>query len=145
MIGIIIFSIGEMTAHPKFISYLGTIAPPDKKATYMGFGFLYGMIGALVGEILGANLYTRLVDGPMITFIREELITSGKNIIMAKDILIKDALLIADNLGLSKEQIAANAYTDELWIIFSCIGIVCIVGLITYQKIIGTRDASNLN
>ncbi len=42
MAGITIFSIGEMTAHPKYISYLGLIAPADKKATYMGFGFLYG-------------------------------------------------------------------------------------------------------
>ena len=27
IIGIVIFSIGEMTAHPKFISYVGLIAP----------------------------------------------------------------------------------------------------------------------
>ncbi|MEW6654506.1 MAG: MFS transporter, partial [Bacteroidota bacterium] len=39
VIGITIFSIGEMTAHPKFISYVGLIAPPDKKATYLGYSF----------------------------------------------------------------------------------------------------------
>jgi len=144
MAGIIIFSVGEMTAHPKFISYLGIIAPPDKKATYMGFGFLYGMIGALIGEILGANLYARLVDNPMINFIREELVKSGQNIEMAQNILIKDALVIADQIGLTKAQIAANAYTDELWIIFSCIGVICILGLLSYQKFIGTRKASDL-
>ncbi|MFH1050181.1 MAG: MFS transporter [bacterium] len=144
MAGIVMFSIGEMTAHPKFISYLGTIAPPDKKATYMGFGFLYGMIGALIGEILGANLYARLVDNPMIDFIREKLIASGQSIEMANNILIKDALVIAGKIGLTKEQIAANAYTDELWIIFSCIGVVCIIGLLSYQKFIGTRKASDL-
>ena len=38
--GLIIFSIGEMTAHPKFISYIGLIAPPDKKALYLGYSFL---------------------------------------------------------------------------------------------------------
>ncbi|MFC2130925.1 MFS transporter [Bacteroidota bacterium] len=145
MAGIIIFSIGEMTAHPKFISYLGTIAPADKKATYMGFGFLYGMIGALVGEILGANLYTRLVDNPMINFIREKLAASGENIVMAKDILIKDALEIAGKIGLTKDQIAVNAYTDELWIIFSGIGVICIIGLLAYGKFIGTREASDFN
>lgn len=144
MAGIIIFSIGEMTAHPKFISYLGTIAPSDKKATYMGFGFLYGMIGALVGEILGANLYTRLVDNPMIHFIREKLVESGQSIEMAQNILIKDALVIAEQIGLTKEQIVAHANTNELWIIFSCIGVVCIVGLLAYQKFIGTREASDL-
>ncbi len=61
--GIIIFSIGEMTAHPKFISYVGLIAPPDKKALYLGYSFLYGVIGSGIGGILGAALYVRFVDG----------------------------------------------------------------------------------
>jgi len=61
--GIVIFSIGEMTAHPKFISYVGLIAPPDKKALYLGYSFLYGVIGSGIGGILGATLYVRFVDG----------------------------------------------------------------------------------
>lgn len=60
--GIVIFSIGEMTAHPKFISYVGLIAPPDKKALYLGYSFLYGVIGSGVGGILGATLYVHFVD-----------------------------------------------------------------------------------
>lgn len=63
MAGIIIFSIGEMTAHPKFISYVGLIAPADKKALYLGYSFLYGVIGSAVGGILGATLYVHFVDG----------------------------------------------------------------------------------
>jgi proton-dependent oligopeptide transporter, POT family len=62
MAGIIIFSIGEMTAHPKFISYIGLIAPEDKKALYLGYSFLYGVIGSGVGGILGATLYVKFVD-----------------------------------------------------------------------------------
>jgi POT family proton-dependent oligopeptide transporter len=60
--GLIVFSIGEMTAHPKFISYIGLIAPPDKKALYLGYSFLYGVIGSGIGGILGATLYVRFVD-----------------------------------------------------------------------------------
>ena len=62
MAGMIIFSIGEMTAHPKFISYVGLIAPADKKALYLGYSFLYGVIGSGIGGILGANLYVHFVD-----------------------------------------------------------------------------------
>ncbi|MDW7682404.1 MAG: hypothetical protein SCK70_17700, partial [bacterium] len=62
MVGIIIFSIGEMTAHPKFISYVGLTAPKDRVATYMGYIFLYGVIGSSIGAILGANLYVHFVD-----------------------------------------------------------------------------------
>lgn len=60
--GLIIFSVGEMTAHPKFISYIGLIAPADKKALYLGYSFLYGAIGSFIGPILGALLYVHFVD-----------------------------------------------------------------------------------
>lgn len=60
--GTLIFTLGEMTAHPKFISYIGLIAPPDKKALYLGYSFLYGVIGSGIGGILGARLYVHYVD-----------------------------------------------------------------------------------
>ncbi|MEJ2658304.1 MAG: MFS transporter, partial [Desulfobacterales bacterium] len=62
LLGIVLFSIGEMTAHPKFISYIGIIAPSDKKAMYMGYLFLYGVFGSSIGGILGAKLYVHFVD-----------------------------------------------------------------------------------
>jgi len=62
VVGITIFSIGEMTAHPKFISYIGLVAPKDKKAMYMGYLFLYGVFGSSIGGILGAKLYVHFVD-----------------------------------------------------------------------------------
>lgn len=61
ILGLVIFAIGEMTAHPKYYSYVGTIAPVDKKATYMGYAFLYGVIGSLAGSNLGGLLYTRML------------------------------------------------------------------------------------
>ncbi|MFC1568637.1 MFS transporter [bacterium] len=62
MAGIVIFSIGEMTAHPKFISYVGQTAPKERLATYMGYIFLYGVIGSSIGAPLGAKLYVHYVD-----------------------------------------------------------------------------------
>jgi dipeptide/tripeptide permease len=55
--GIAVFSIGEMTCHPKYFSYIGLIAPQDRKAVYMGYAFLYGVIGALVGSTVGGEMY----------------------------------------------------------------------------------------
>jgi len=92
MLGITIFSIGEMTAHPKFISYVGLIAPEDKKALYLGYSFLYGVIGSSVGALLGAFLYVHFVD----------------------------------NLN----------QPSTLWIIFSMIGVVTIIGLLLYNKFV---------
>jgi POT family proton-dependent oligopeptide transporter len=55
--GIAVFSIGEMTAHPKYYSFVGLVAPADRKALYMGYAFLYGVLGSLIGSNLGAYLY----------------------------------------------------------------------------------------
>jgi dipeptide/tripeptide permease len=60
--GIMVFTLGEMTAHPKFISYIGLIAPTDKKALYLGYSFLYGVIGCSIGGFLGSKLYVKYVD-----------------------------------------------------------------------------------
>ncbi|MCL2726959.1 MAG: MFS transporter [Bacteroidales bacterium] len=62
MLGLFIFTIGEMVAQPKYLSYVGLIAPADKKALYMGYSFLYGVIGSGVGGFMGAYLYVHFID-----------------------------------------------------------------------------------
>jgi proton-dependent oligopeptide transporter, POT family len=63
--GIAVFSIGEMTAHPKYYSYIGLVAPADKMAIYMGYAFLYGVIGALIGSSLGGVMYEAMLKPVM--------------------------------------------------------------------------------
>lgn len=97
IVGTIIFSIGEMTAHPKFLSYVGLIAPEDKKALYLGYSFLYGVIGSGVGGILGALLYVHFVD---------------------------------------------NLHNPTaLWLVFSGIGALTIVGLVLYNKFLVVKES----
>lgn len=96
IVGTVIFSIGEMTAHPKFLSYVGLIAPEDKKALYLGYSFLYGVIGSGVGGILGALLYVHFVD---------------------------------------------NLHNPTaLWLVFSGIGLLTIVGLMLYNKFLVVKE-----
>ncbi|PLW91694.1 MAG: MFS transporter [Marinilabiliales bacterium] len=94
--GIMIFTLGEMVAHPKFISYIGLIAPPDKKAVYMGYSFLYGFIGSAVGAFVGAALYVRFIEK---TF-----------------------------------------NPTLLWLLFSSIGVLSIIGLLIYNRIFGRNE-----
>ena len=61
ILGIAVFSIGEMTAHPKYYSYVGLVAPSDRKAVYMGYAFLYGVIGSLLGSNLGGFMYESML------------------------------------------------------------------------------------
>ncbi|MCX7944183.1 MAG: hypothetical protein N2746_06720 [Deltaproteobacteria bacterium] len=84
-----------MTTHPKFISYIGIIAPRDKVALYMGYAFLYGVIGSSVGGFMGGYGY---------------------------DYFIKQR---------GEPQI--------LWILFSCIGLATIIGLLIFNEFIAKR------
>jgi len=99
IIGITIFTTGEMVAHPKFLSYVGLIAPEDKKALFLGYSFLYGVIGSGIGGILGANLYVHFVD---------------------------------------KLQ-----NPSMLWLIFSGIGLLTIIGLLLYNKLLAPKTTSH--
>lgn len=144
IMGITIFSLGEMTAHPKFISYLGTIAPLDKKATYMGFGFLYGVPSSFFGPIIGAWLYVLLVDNPMINWVKMQLAESGQSGLLAQDATINQALEAAARIGLTKADVLQHAQTKELWLIFCGIGIICVLGLLLYDKFLGVRTSENL-
>ncbi|MDH7514846.1 MAG: MFS transporter [Bacteroidota bacterium] len=138
--GIIVFSIGEMTAHPKYISYLGLIAPEDKKATYMGFGFLYGVFGSSIGGVLGANLYVRFIDNPMIAFVRQALAERGTPDLLPQGATVSDAVRIAGSIGITKADLATHAHPSTLWLIFSGIGVLCIIGLLLYQKAVAPRS-----
>jgi len=95
VLSMFVFTLGEMIAHPKFIAYVGLIAPEDKKALYLGYSFLYGVIGSGVGGILGASLYVHFVE------------------------------------KLNQPSL--------LWLTFSGIGVVSIVGLLLYNRFIAVR------
>jgi MFS family permease len=52
-----IFSVGEMLASPKYSEYLGNIAPPDKKAMWIGFSQAPILIGWTIEGFVGPKLY----------------------------------------------------------------------------------------
>lgn len=57
VIGILVFSFGEMMASPKSKEYTGRIAPPNKVALYMGYFYWCVALGNLFGGILSGQLY----------------------------------------------------------------------------------------
>jgi dipeptide/tripeptide permease len=102
ILGLSVFSIGEMTAHPKYFSYVGLVAPSDRKAVYMGYASLYGVIGSLIGSSLGGLLYGSMLkplvgkpEGPAAarTF---WLIFVALNAVAAVGLVLYDRVFAAD-------------------------------------------------
>ena len=107
IVGIAVFSLGEMTAHPKYYSYIGMVAPQEQKAVYMGYAFLYGVFGSLIGSNLGAILYEKILL-PVVP--SEEALNAG--------------------LPLSLE---AGGQVKYFWLIFAILGIFCLAGMLLYN------------
>jgi len=57
LLGIVFFSLGEMWTGPKKNEYLGLIAPPGKKALYLGYVNIPVGIGLFVGSYMAGYLY----------------------------------------------------------------------------------------
>jgi dipeptide/tripeptide permease len=108
ILGIAVFSIGEMTAHPKYYSYVGLVAPKDNVATYMGYAFLYGVFGSLFGSNFGAILYEKMLKP-----------------------LAPDPEKLA--AGVALEPYVLWKIT-VFWLIFAALGIVCLIGMLLYNK-----------
>ncbi|MCJ7582747.1 MAG: hypothetical protein MUP98_19695, partial [Candidatus Aminicenantes bacterium] len=108
VLGIAVFSIGEMTAHPKYYSYVGLVAPKDRVAVYMGYAFLYGVIGSLFGSNFGAVLYEKILK-PFAP--SPEAVEAG--------------------LPLAPQVIGK---IQTFWLIFAILGVVCLVGMLLYNK-----------
>jgi POT family proton-dependent oligopeptide transporter len=57
--GIACFTFGEMLCSPKMREYLAVIAPPDKKALYMGYASIPYAFGWGYGSFLAGQIYGR--------------------------------------------------------------------------------------
>ena len=57
--GITCFTLGEMFCSPKMREYLAVIAPPDKKALYMGYASIPYALGWGYGSFLAGKIYER--------------------------------------------------------------------------------------
>ncbi len=108
ILGIAVFSLGEMTAHPKYYSYIGMVAPKDKVALYMGYAFLYGVIGSLFGSNFGAVMYERMLE-PLAP--PPEQVQAG--------------------MALAPDTIAQ---ISKFWMIFAVLGVACFIGMLLYNR-----------
>jgi len=57
ILGIALFSIGEMLTGPKKNEYLGLIAPPGKKGLYLGYVNIPVGIGGFIGSKMAGSIY----------------------------------------------------------------------------------------
>ena len=62
LLAIFVFAVGEMACSPKFSEYIGLMAPPEKKAIYMGYSNIPFAIGWSLAGVLSGIFYGNYSD-----------------------------------------------------------------------------------
>ena len=137
VLAIVCFSIGEMLSSPKCSEYLGNIAPPQKKAMYLGFSQLPLGIGWVVEGYYGQVLYARY--GSKDTIARQSLLDDGMTSSQVDAVPIGEAFQkLIDVSGQSADALTAQLYAANnvggAWYIMSTVGIVAAAGLYVYGR-----------
>ena len=124
-----VFSVGEMLASPKFSEFLGNIAPPDKKAMWIGFSQAPILIGWTLEGKIGPQIYNTFSSKDV--FAREMLVARG----MDASQVTEAALPVGEAFhklvaftGESPEGLTRLLYQTHgvgtTWYFFACVGLV---------------------
>lgn len=142
-LSIFIFATGEMTSSPKILEYIGRIAPEDKVALYMGCYYIPMAAGNFFAGILSGSVYERLSD--KISLLQREVETRGLEIPSIGQGFTQNDYFAraAELMGMTQYELTNylwQAYDpSRIWIVFSGIGLITVIALVTYQKIVRTR------
>jgi proton-dependent oligopeptide transporter, POT family len=139
VLAMVIFSIGEMLASPKFSEFLGNLAPPDKKAMWIGFSQAPILVGWTIEGKLGPQLYH--IYSAKDEFARQMLVQRG----MSPDQVTEHSLPIGEAFnklvqftGESPEKLTQALYQSHhvglTWHVFAAIGVVSAVMIYFYGR-----------
>jgi len=135
MVAMLIFSFGEMMASPKISEYIGRIAPPDKKALYMGYSFIPMFLGNIFAGIISGDVYQSISDKH--TLVKKEMATKG--ISFSENLTQNEYFKSADEALTMNERQLTNYLWEtynpsNIWMIVMAIGLIAALFLWIYNK-----------
>lgn len=150
LLGIVFFSTGEMMTGPKKNEYLGLIAPPGKKALYLGYVNIPVGIGGFVGSKMAGHLYGTYGEKATLAlkYIAEQGLVPGAEGWDGKVASLENTLGIARTEAFVRlqeltgrdavqvTQLLWDVYSPQyhVWLPFAAIGVAAIVALVIFSQ-----------
>lgn len=138
-----LFSIGELTASPTKMRYFSQIAPPGKKAMYLGYINATNGIGWTLGSLIAGDLYQHKGDKVELArrYLVEELGQQPERITALPKTEVLPHLASAAHLPIEQlRSLLAHTYNPgQVWSTFALIGLTSMFALIAFDLI--TRKA----
>jgi len=144
ILGLLIFSLGEMASSPKFTEYVGRIAPSDKVALYMGTSFLPYAGAHQLSGILSGGVFQRIAD--KITLMQKYVAENGLNVPEISEKFTQNDYInaVCTATGQTETQLTnllwQTYHPYNIWILFSAIGFGTAIVLFLYDKFILNRS-----
>ncbi|MFO0838544.1 MAG: MFS transporter [Phycisphaerae bacterium] len=149
VLGVLMFSLGEMTTGPKKNEYLGLIAPPGKKGLYLGYVNIPVGVGVYCGSLIAGHVYEQYGEKANLALkylLQHTSLGAGKiwdgdakSLVKLMGIPRTDAfgtlLRTLDLDATQATQLLWNTYNPHyVWIPFAAIGVVCAVALAIFGQ-----------
>ncbi|MFH1278975.1 MAG: MFS transporter [Candidatus Eisenbacteria bacterium] len=150
LLGIVFFSTGEMMTGPKKNEYLGLIAPPGKKALFLGYVNIPVGIGGFVGSKMAGYLYGHYGEKATLAlkYMAENGLIPGaaawdgkiKSLEAVTGVPRTEAFVRLQELtgkdAVEVTQLLWNTYSPQyhVWLPFAAIGVGAIVALVIFSQ-----------
>ena len=143
LMGILLFSVGEMLSSPKMNEYLGVIAPEGQKGLYMGYANIPQGIGWAVGSIVAGDVYEAHGDKANLAM---DYLSKNHNL---SDIARPDAMnKLVELTGMNHQEVTNLLWAEydpyTLWYRFAGIGIASAVMMIFYGMWVKKSEAADV-
>jgi MFS family permease len=148
--GIVLFSIGEMLTGPKKTEYFALIAPPGKKALYLGYVNIPVAIGQAGGAKLVGSLYGSWGEKATLSlkYLAEKTdhhatgTWDGNVETLAAFVGVdrnQAATTLAQVLGQDAHQVNQLLWDTyhpyRIWYLFACVGLCSLIGIIVFAQL----------
>jgi dipeptide/tripeptide permease len=133
MVGILIFSVGEMLSSPKMQDYLGVIAPEGQKGLYMGYANIPNAIGWGYGSLLGGTVYDKMGDKANLAV--NYLADKYQLLDIDRTVAFKKLQEVSGLDPSAATQLLWSAYHPyKLWYQFAAVGIASAIAMVFYAR-----------
>ena len=135
--GIFVFAIGEMACSPKFSEYVGLMAPPEKKALYMGHSNIPYAVGWTLANFVGGPIYTLMSD--KIALARKYMVIQLDMDSSAVEEMTVGQVMpaLAQALNVSEwdatDMLREHYHPEYFWYVCMAIGLLSTLGMVGYH------------
>lgn len=147
LLGIGVFSVGEMLSSPKKMEYLATLSRKGQEGLFMGYANIPVAIGWIAGSIFAGNAYEE--GGDKANLARRYLVeemgweTERAGAIDRAEVVTRLGAELGSSAAEAQALLYAHYQPQTLWIEIGGIGLLSIIGMVVYDRVIRHLDGKS--